>query len=122
MDAHETLSEVRRWLCDHLSAGDAGKICGMLSAVSRRLAKADELEEKNARLRDENESLRIERDTFYELYQELYQMAYHTDHFAQVKVENAELRALCKSMRRALTDYDDKVYLAALDNTIVGAL
>ena len=95
MDARETLAEVRRWLCDHLSAGDAGKICGMLSAVSRRLAEADELEEENARLRDENEILRTDRD----MYHELYQMAYCPSHFSQVKAENARLRNEWESER-----------------------
>lgn len=35
--------------------------------------------------------------------------------------ENAKLRELCKSMRCALADFDDKVYLAALDETLIGA-
>ena len=35
--------------------------------------------------------------------------------------ENAKLRELCKSMRCALADHDDKVYLSALDDTLVGA-
>jgi hypothetical protein len=46
--ASEALAEVRGWLCDNLSEGDAGKICGMLSVVSRHIA---ELEDENAKLR-----------------------------------------------------------------------
>ena len=43
--ASEALADVRGWLCDNLSAGDAGKICGMLSVVSRHIT---ELEDENA--------------------------------------------------------------------------
>lgn len=46
--ADEALADVRRWLCDSLSDGDAGKVCGMLSVVSRRIA---EIDEENAALR-----------------------------------------------------------------------
>lgn len=35
--------------------------------------------------------------------------------------ENAMLREMCKSMRCALVGHDDKVYLAALDETLIGA-
>jgi hypothetical protein len=52
--AYEALADVRRWLCDNLSDGDAGKVCGMLSVVSRRIA---EIEEENAKLRQENQSI-----------------------------------------------------------------
>lgn len=47
--ADEALADVRRWLCDSLSDGDAGKVCGMLSVVSRRIA---EIDEENAKLRE----------------------------------------------------------------------
>jgi hypothetical protein len=47
--ADEALADVRRWLCDNLGDGDAGKVCGMLSVVSRRIA---EIEEENAKLRE----------------------------------------------------------------------
>ena len=46
--AYKALADARRWLCDNLSDGDAGKVCGMLSVVSKRIA---EIEEENARLR-----------------------------------------------------------------------
>lgn len=46
--ASEALADVRGWLCDNLSDEDAGKVCGMLSDVSRHV---NELEEENARLR-----------------------------------------------------------------------
>lgn len=48
-DANNALAEVRGWLCDNLSSGDAGKVCGMLSVVSRHM---NELEEENAKLRE----------------------------------------------------------------------
>lgn len=44
----EALADVRRWLCENLSAGDAGKVCGMLSVVSRHIAT---LEAENVKLR-----------------------------------------------------------------------
>lgn len=47
-DAYKALAEVHRWLCDNLELGDAGKVCGMLSVVSRRI---NELEGENAKLR-----------------------------------------------------------------------
>ena len=46
--ASEALADVRGWLCDNLSTGDAGKVCGMLSVVSRHIT---ELEEENDKLR-----------------------------------------------------------------------
>lgn len=46
--ASEALADVREWLCDNLSASDAGKVCGMLSAVSRYIMR---LETENAKLR-----------------------------------------------------------------------
>ena len=48
-DANMALAEVRSWLCDNLGSGDAGKVCGMLSVVSRRI---NELEVENAKLRN----------------------------------------------------------------------
>ena len=48
-DANKALAEVRGWLCDNLGSGDAGKVCGMLSVVSRRI---NELEDGNAKLRE----------------------------------------------------------------------
>jgi len=47
--ADKALADVRGWLCDNMSAGDAGKGCGMLSVVSRHIT---ELEEENAKLRE----------------------------------------------------------------------
>jgi hypothetical protein len=46
--ASEALADARGWLCDNLSEGDAGKVCGMLSVVSRHIT---ELEAENAELR-----------------------------------------------------------------------
>ena len=48
-DANKALAEVRRWLCDNLGSSDAGKVCGMLSVVSRRI---NELEVENVKLRE----------------------------------------------------------------------
>ena len=46
--ASKALADVRGWTCDNLSEGDAGKVCGMLSVVSRHI---DALESENASLR-----------------------------------------------------------------------
>lgn len=46
-DAQEALADVRGWLCDNLSDGDAGEVCGMLSVVSRHI---NELETENIKL------------------------------------------------------------------------
>lgn len=46
--ASEALADVRGWLCDNLSSGDAGRVCGMLSVVSRHISA---LESENAKLR-----------------------------------------------------------------------
>lgn len=46
-EAQEALADVRGWLCDNLSDGDAGEICGMLSVVSRHI---NELETENITL------------------------------------------------------------------------
>lgn len=48
-DANEALANVRGWLCDNLSDGDAGEVCGMLSTVSRHI---NRLENENAKLRE----------------------------------------------------------------------
>ena len=53
-EASEALADVRGWLCDNLSEGDAGKICGMLSVVSRYIV---ELEDENAKLQKERDYL-----------------------------------------------------------------
>lgn len=46
-EAQKALADVRRWLCDNLSDGDAGEVCGMLSVVSRHI---NELETENIKL------------------------------------------------------------------------
>lgn len=53
-DASKALAEVRGWLCGNLGSGDAGKVCGMLSVVSRRI---NELEDETAKLREQGERL-----------------------------------------------------------------
>lgn len=47
-DAFEALADIRRWVCKTLDASDAGKLCGMLSEVSRHV---NELEVENEQLR-----------------------------------------------------------------------
>lgn len=47
--ADEALADVRGWLCDNLSDGNAGMVCGMLSVVSRNI---NELEVENDKLRE----------------------------------------------------------------------
>ena len=47
-EALDALADVHRWLCDNLSKGNAGKVCGMLSVVSRHISR---LEAENAKLR-----------------------------------------------------------------------
>jgi len=79
--ADEALADVRRWLCDNLGDGDAGKVCGMLSVVSRRIA---EIDEENTKLREQarklvpelceqNAALCHENAHLRELVQELYE-------------------------------------------------
>ncbi|MBR3160108.1 MAG: hypothetical protein IKF14_13575 [Atopobiaceae bacterium] len=46
-EAQEALADVRGWLCDNLSDGDAGEVCGMLSVVSRHI---NEIETENIKL------------------------------------------------------------------------
>lgn len=46
-NASESLADVRRWICDNLSNGDAGRLCNMLSSVSRHIS---EIETKNKHL------------------------------------------------------------------------
>jgi hypothetical protein len=48
MDHQQALADVHRWICDNLSNGDAGRLCSMLSSVSRYIS---EIETKNERLR-----------------------------------------------------------------------
>lgn len=43
------------------------------------------------------------------------------DRACKAEAENSMLRELCKSMRCALADFDDKVYLTALDKTLIDA-
>lgn len=52
--ASEALADVHGWLCDNLSGGDAGKVCGMLSAVSRHISA---LEDENVKLKERVEWL-----------------------------------------------------------------
>lgn len=47
-EAGKALADVRRWLCDNLSDEDAGRVCGMLSAVSRHI---NDLEKESDELR-----------------------------------------------------------------------
>lgn len=60
-------------------------------------------------------------DTIWELRCKLVDMVDQRDEIDRLKAENVKLRELCKSMRCALVGHDDKVYLAALDDTLVDA-
>lgn len=48
-DAFEALADIRGWACETLDASAAGKLCGMLSEVSRH---ANGLEAENAKLKN----------------------------------------------------------------------
>lgn len=73
--ASEALADVRGWLCDNLSKGDAGKVCGMLSVVSRHIV---ELEDENARIRS--------------------CLSNDADNARQIIEENFKMRELCTDM------------------------
>ena len=60
----EALADVRRWLCDHLSSGDAGKVCGMLSVMSRHITEIEDESAKLRELRDKNLIRRVANNTF----------------------------------------------------------
>lgn len=68
-DAFEALADIRRWACDTLDASDAGKLCGMLSEVSRH---ANELEAENEKLRAECDERDVENWRLRELVRDLY--------------------------------------------------
>ena len=36
-DAFKSLADIHRWACETLDEGDAGRLCGMLSEVSRHI-------------------------------------------------------------------------------------
>ena len=93
--ASEALADVRGWLCDNLSEGDAGKVCGMLSVVSRHIVE----------LEDENAELRHDRDMF----RELFHLTTQPDLYVQVRDENAKLRdMLALYIRQAYVQACDK--------------
>ena len=79
------------------------------------LVNAEDAIEQVRRLQAENDKLRKAMD-----FQAL-ELGCMTDNRDYLHLENAKLRELCKSMRCALADFDDKVYLAALDETLIGA-
>lgn len=88
--ASEALADVRGWLCDNLSEGDAGKVCGMLSVVSRHISAIER----------ENAELRQERD----LYRELFHLTTQPDTYMQVRDENAKLQDENARLRSCLSD------------------
>lgn len=81
-DANEALAEVRGWLCDNLSSGDAGKVCGMLSSVSRRI---NELEAENAELKKAMDFQALE-------------LGCMTDNRDVLHVENTKLREMVEAV------------------------
>ena len=91
--ADEALADVRRWLCDNLGDGDAGKVCGMLSVVSRRIA---EIDEENAALRT--------------------QLADVTESMGRVEERCARLRELCSALYEfSYDEYPDSAELNFAD-------
>ena len=48
-DEFEALADIRRWACETLDVSDAGRLCGMLSEVSRH---ANGLKAENEKLRE----------------------------------------------------------------------
>ena len=95
--ADEALADVRRWLCDNLGDGDAGKVCGMLSVVSRRIA---EIDEENTKLRKQVRKLVPEL----------------CEQNAALCQENAKLRELCSALYEfAYDEYPDSAELNFAD-------
>lgn len=98
--ASRALADVRGWLCDNLSEGDAGKVCGMLSVVSRHIT---ELESENAKLRaclgngcaDCAVGMGEYADSICD----------------QIKSENAKLRELVRIMHGELVSCEDNGYV-----------
>ena len=96
--ASEALADVHGWLCDNLSAGDAGKICGMLSVVSRHIVA---LEDENAKLDRRRRSLHADvgrlGGIIHRQRKELSMMQHviecRNDENAEIQEENARLRS-----------------------------
>jgi hypothetical protein len=111
--ADEVLADVRRLLYDNLGDGDAGKVCGMLSVVSRRIA---EIEEENAKLVDVLHEVETEAvHAFHCLQQDCVTIANSTEHFFKkwwhaeceldrLKAENTKLRELAAWMYRLMDE------------------
>lgn len=91
--ADEALADVRRLLCDSLSDGDAGKVCGMLSVVSRCI---NELEAENSKLRGERDHWHVEQVHAYGNWEDANKWA------SELQAENAKLRELITDVHEAL--------------------
>ena len=97
--ADEALADVRRWLCDNLSDGEAGKACGMLSVVSRHV---NELEEENDKLREQVMRLQSEWES---------ERDYADQMEAKEKraiAENDKLREACAELLRMAEHHDNE--------------
>jgi len=88
--ASEALADVRGWLCDNLSEGDAGQVCGMLSAVSRHIMR---LEAENARLDQRRIELHAEVEMLSgTIHRQRKQLVDVQDALERRNIETAELR------------------------------
>lgn len=113
-EASMALADVRGWLCDHLSDGDAGEVCGMLSVVSRHIV----------RLEDENLRLMTELDASIRAIEDLHD-ARLEDVLLKAEKENDRLRGLVRMLwflahkeRTALRygESPDDAYLEVIDD------
>lgn len=96
-DANKALAEVRAWLCDNLSSCDAGKVCGMLSVVSRHI---NEIESENAKLREQVLQLQLDWEGERDYADQMEAKE------KQAVGENAKLRELCKDIWNDACHFD----------------
>lgn len=124
--AEESLADVRRWLCDNLSEGDAGKVCGMLSSVSRRIG---ELEDENAMMRELCKSMRMDMTSDPSLQESCMAALRHMGvevraligKTNELESENAKLRDLVTYMYRCYVIGHDWGFYGALEKEHVEA-
>lgn len=84
------MADVREWLCDNLSEGDAGNVCGMLSAVSRHITR---LETENTRLDQRRIELHAEVEMLSGIiHRQRKQLVDVQDALERRNIETAELR------------------------------
>ena len=107
--ANEALADVRGWLCDNLSEGDAGKVCGMLSSVSRQI---NELEAENDELKKAMDFQALElgcmtdnRDVLYVENKNLRELVLHTVECVR-RLNDTSENGGCVLCPYQLIDYD----------------